>query len=75
MKQVLITAEQLNKVVGEVNANILSNSRGEKKDFAIDLLLTLHTTRVMFDVCNILFGKEENNEKKTDSKKIPRPED
>lgn len=71
MKQVLTTREQLNKIVQGVNADIASDFAIKKKDFAMGMLLTLHTQHVMDAVCDILFGKEENNEEKTGCKEDP----
>ena len=75
MKQVLITREQLNKIVREINANIASDFAIKKKDFAMGMLLTLHTQHVMDDVCDILFGKEESDAEKTGCKEDPHAQD
>ena len=75
MKQVLITKEQLNKIACEVNAGIISEFVSKKDDIFAGMVLTIHTEQVMRKVCDILFGKEESNAEKTDSKKISRPED
>lgn len=75
MKQVLITREELNKIVQRVNADIASDFANKKKAFAMGMLLILHTQHVMDEVCDILFGKEENNEEKTNCKEDPHTQD
>ena len=75
MKQVLTTREQLNKIARRVNADIASDFAIKKKDFAMGMLLTLHTQHVMDAVCDILFRKEESNEEKTDCKEDPYTQD
>ena len=65
MKQVLITREQLNKIVAEVNADIATDLASKKKNgFIMGMLLTVHTEHVIHVVCDKLFGKEESDEEK-----------
>lgn len=75
MKQILITREQLNKIVREVNADIASDFAAKQDAFMTGMLLTVHTNHVMNVVCDKLFGKEESDAEKTGFKEDPHAQD
>lgn len=63
MKQILLTRNQLDRIIAEENGKLAAKKASASDDFIMGLLITTYVCDLSTNILNRLFGAEDENDK------------